>query len=169
MISMNIHISIKRALLILLTLTSVGCVSLKEPVIEKNENLNQYNFVVLPTTESLKSEVGGVYGNQLGVYGGSTTKEVNPRTVIEGILLKRGLISTDEVEPGNESKTLLVKYGESGKRLIAGGLGGYTLEVTIALVSVDTNEIVYSCVAEGFGETEVDDIREAIQSCLSGL
>lgn len=159
----------KSTLFVFIVLFASSCATLKEPVINKNENLDQYNFVVLPTTESLKSEVSGVYGNQLGVYGGSTTKEVNPRNVIEGILLKRGLISTEEVEPGNESKTLLVKYGESGKRLIAGGLGGYTLEVTIALVSAETNKIVYSCVAEGIGETEVDDIREAIQRCLSGL
>lgn len=152
-----------------LSVLASGCVTLKEPEITKHANIDQYSFVVLPKTNSLSSTSGGVYGDQYGVYGGSTSKEINPSHVIEGILLKRGLVSTDGVKPNDESKTLLVKYGESGRRDVAGGLGGYTLEVTIALISAKTNKIVYSCVAEGQGATEVDDIREAIHRCLSGL
>lgn len=154
---------------VLLSSVTTGCAILKEPEITKRENIDQYSFVVLPKTNSLISGTGGVYGNQYGVYGGSSTKEINPSHVIEGILLKRGLVSTDSVRPGNEEKTLIVKYGESGRRDVAGGLGGYTLEVTIALISAKTNSVAYSCVAEGQGSTEVDDIREAIHRCLSGL
>jgi len=155
--------------LVLLSVITTGCAILKEPEITKRENIDQYNFVVLPKTTSFSSGTGSVYGDQYGVYGGSSSKEINPSHVIEGILLKRGLMSTAAVKPGNESKTLLVKYGESGMRDVAGGLGGYTLEVTIALISAKTNSVVYSCVAEGQGSTEVDDIREAIHRCLSGL
>jgi hypothetical protein len=156
-------------LIVLLFVIATSCAILKDPEITKRENIDNYSFVVLPKTNSLTSETGGVYGNQYGVYGGSTTKEMNPGQVIEGIFLKRGLVSTDSVNTENKDKTLIVKYGESGKRNVAGGLGGYTLEVTIALISAKTNSIVYSCVAEGQGETEVDDIREAIHRCLSGL
>lgn len=154
---------------VFLSAIATGCAILKEPEITKRENIDQYSFVVLPKTNSLSSGTGGVYGNQYGVYGGASSKEINPSHVIEGILLKRGLVSTDAVKTGSESKTLLVKYGESGRRDVAGGLGGYTLEVTIALISAKTNSVVYSCVAEGQGATEVDDIREAIHRCLSGL
>jgi hypothetical protein len=125
--------------------------------------------VVLPNAASLSSSSGGVYGNRYGVYGSSSSKEINPSNIIEGILLKRGLISTDTVTSENKDKTLIVKYGESARRDVAGGLGGYTLEVTIAIVTAKTNEVVYSCIAEGQGSTEVDDIREAIHRCLSGL
>ncbi|MBL0012042.1 MAG: DUF4136 domain-containing protein [Nitrosomonas sp.] len=148
---------------------SSGCAILKAPQINKPGNLSQYRFMVLPQTNSLNSSSGDVYGNQHGIYGSSASKEVNPGQVIEGILLKRGIVSTESVGPGAEENTLLVKYGESGKRDIAGGFGGYTLEVTIALISAKTNEVVYSCTAEGQGSTEADDIREAIHRCLSGL
>ncbi len=154
---------------VLLSVFTSACAILKDPEITTRGDVGQYSFVVLPKTSSLSSSSGAVYGNQYGLYGGSSSKEINPSHVIEGLLLKRGLVSTDSVSPGAESKTLLVKYGESGRRDVAGGLGGYTLEVTIALISVESNKVVYSCVAEGQGSTEVDDIREAIHRCLSGL
>lgn len=57
--------------------------------------------------------------------------------------------------------------GESGKRNT--GLGGYTLEVTIQLISAKTSSLVCSCTAEGQGSTEADDIRQAITRCLNEL
>ena len=152
-----------------LSVLASGCAILKEPEITKRREIHEYSFVVLPNAENLSSSSGGIFGNQYGVYGSTTTKEINPRNIIEGILLKRGLISTETVTSENRDKTLVVKYGESGRRDVAGGLGGYTLEVTIAIVTAETNEVVYSCVAEGQGATEVDDIREAIHRCLSGI
>ena len=95
------------------------------------------------------------------------SKAVNPGDVIEGILLKKGYISLDSLRPEFLDETLIVKYGESGKRKV--GLGGYTLEVTIYFYSARSYEAVYSCTAEGIGQTEADDIREAITRCLSGL
>lgn len=157
------------SLFLLIGLHITGCATLKEPDINKRGDISNYKYVVLPNTANLSSSSGAVYGNQYGVYGSSTGKEINPSSTIEGILLKRGLISTDSITSDNKDKTLIVKYGESGRRDVAGGLGGYTLEVTIALVSAKTNEIIYSCVAEGQGSTEVDDIREAIHRCLSGI
>lgn len=154
---------------ILIGALTTSCAILKEPEIIKRGEISNYKFVVLPNSENLNSRSGAVFGNQYGVYGGSTSKEINPSSTIEGILLKRGLISTDTITSDNEDKTLIVKYGESGRRDVAGGLGGYTLEVTIAFVSAKTKEIIYSCVAEGQGSTEVDDIREAIHRCLSGI
>jgi hypothetical protein len=59
-----------------------------------------------------------------------------------------------------------VNYGESGKRYRR---LGYTIEVTIQFVSAKNNNIVCSCTAEGQGETEADDIRQAISRCLQGL
>lgn len=148
---------------------SSGCAILKAPQINNAGDLSQYRFMILPKTNNLSSSSGSVYGSQYGIYGSSASKEVNPSQIIEGILLKRGIVSAESVKPETEERTILVKYGESGKRDIAGGLGGYTLEVTIALISAKTNEVVYSCTAEGQGSTEVDDIREAIHRCLSGL
>jgi len=147
----------------------IGCAVLQEPIIERHETIDQYQYVVIPATSSLSSSTGGVFGGQYGVYGTSTSKQVNPSTVIEGILLKKGLTTVDEIEPEIINETLIVRYGESGRRDVAGGLGGYTLEVTIVFISAKTNNTIYSCTAEGQGETEADDIRQAITRCLSGL
>ncbi len=143
-----------------------GCAVLQEPIIKKYESIDGYQYVVLPATGTLSSSTGGVYGNEFGVYGSSTTKEVNPSSLIEGILLKKGFISLSEVQPELIDKTLIVKFGESGKR--DAGLG-YTIEVTIIFINAKSYSKVYSCTAEGQGETEADDIREAITRCLSGI
>ena len=158
--------------LLVITFTIIlinGCAVLQEPIIKKNESIDKYQYVVIPATSSKVSSTGGIYGGQYGVYGLSTSKEVNPSAVIEGILLKKGLVSVNEIRPEIIDKTLIVRYGESGRRDVAGGLGGYTLEVTIIFISAKTNNTIYSCTAEGQGETEADDIRQAITRCLSGF
>ena len=146
-----------------------NCAILKEPVIKKTKSIDNFQYAILPVTSSKVSTTGAVFGNPTGVYGSSSTKEVNPGALIEGFLLKRGMVVLTEVQPENKARTLIVRYGESGKRDVAGGLGGYTLEVTIVFTSALTNEPVYSCTAEGQGSTEADDIREAVERCLSGF
>jgi hypothetical protein len=168
----NIGAEMKIIKYLVIALTSIlinGCAVLQEPIIKKHETIDKYQYVVIPATSNLSSSTGGVFGGQYGVYGASTSKEVNPGAVIEGILLKKGLTSVNEIRPEIMDKTLIVKYGESGRRDVAGGLGGYTLEVTIIFISAKTYNTIYSCTAEGQGSTEADDIREAITRCLSGL
>lgn len=162
-----------RALLeIVLTITVIlvnGCAILDEPKVTRTDDINKYKYVAISNTGSLSSGSGTVVGNQYGVYGGSTSKSVNPGLVIEGILLKKGFTSINEIRPEIVDKTLIVKYGESGKREVAGGLGRYTLEATISFINAKTYGNVYTCTAEGQGTTEADSIREAIARCLSGL
>ena len=114
----------------------------------------------------MTSSSGGVYGGNYGVYGSTTSKSVNPSDVISGILLKNGFSQLPELKPELTDETLIVNYGESGRR--NRGLG-YTIEVTIQFLSAKTNTTVCSCTAEGQGETEADDIRQAITRCLTGL
>lgn len=64
------------------------------------------------------------------------------------------------------SQTLIVNYGESGRRNI--GLG-YTIEVTIQFISVSSNQVIFLTTAEGIGDTEADDIREAITRAMDAL
>ena len=74
------------------------------------------------------------------------------------------MLNTDNVT----NKTLIVSYGESGKREVD-VFGSYTIEVTIQFVDSKTNTLVSTCVAEGIGSTEADDIRIAINRCLTAL
>lgn len=63
---------------------------------------------------------------------------------------------------------LIINYGQSGKRDIAGGIA-YTLEATIQLLDAKTHQLIFQCSAEGIGSTEADDIRIAVNRCLESL
>jgi hypothetical protein len=155
--------------IILISVLGNSCAILKAPVITKNDSLEGYKYIFIPPTQNLTSTTGGVYGGNYGVYGSNSSKSVNPSDVISGKLSKEGFIRLPELKPELLDKTLIVNYGESGRRNVAGGLGGYTIEVTIQFISAKSNTLVCSCTAEEQGETEVDDIRKAIHRCLSAL
>ena len=144
-----------------LTLFLLTSCALNPPVHTQTNSLNMYQYVLIENSASVTS----LHASN----GNAQTRDVNPGALIEGILLKRGIIKITSESPQTTGKLLLAKYGISGKRDIAGGLGGYAQEVTISLVDAGSLAPVYTCTAEGLGSTEADDIREAIMSCLSGL
>ncbi len=159
--------AIKKCLFIICSiLLANGCAPLRTPVIVKNAPIEMYKYAYIPQTKELTSSAGGAYGGQYGIYGASTTKSVNPSDVIAGILIKEGYIILPELKSNLSDETLIVNYGESGTR--NRGLG-YTIEVTIQFISAKTSEMICSCTAEGQGETEADDIRQAITRALSEL
>lgn len=143
-----------------------SCAPLKEPVVTRNDSIEKYKYIFILPSNDLTSSIGGVYGGDYGIYGVTTSKSVNPSDVITGILIKRGFIRLPELKSELVEETLIVNYGESGKRYR--GLG-YTIEVTIQFISAKTHEIVCTCTAEGQGETEADDIRMAITRALLEL
>ena len=155
-----------RFLAISLVSILINSCALKAPTIIKNDRIEGYKYIFISPTGNLTSSTGTVYGGNQGVYGSTTSKTVNPSDVITGILVKEGFIRLPELKPELADKTLIVNYGESGRRDI--GLG-YTIEVTIQFVSAKSHTLICSCTAEGLGETEADDIRQAITRCLSGL
>lgn len=146
-------------------LTISGCASMRPPVINKYDDsiFNYKYFYVSPTGDYTSSS--GVYGNQYGVYGG-TTKSTNPASIISGILFKNGFIQVNEVNPTNANETMIVNFGETGRRNVN---LGYSIEVTIQFISASTQRPICSCTAEGQGETEADDVRRAIQRALDPL
>ena len=142
-----------------------GCRVLQTPVIVKNAPIERYKYVYITPTKDLTSSSGTTYGGQY-VYGTTTTKSVNPSDVISGELIKKGFIILPELKPELNAETLIVSYGESGRR--NRGLG-YAIEVTIQFISAESYEMVCTCTAEGQGYTEADDIRQAIRRALAGL
>lgn len=58
----------------------------------------------------------------------SSSKSINPGDYITGILLKEGYTRIPELKPELLDETIIVNYGESGKR--NRGLGD-TIEVTL--------------------------------------
>ncbi len=160
-------ILLKRFLLVACSLLFMGaCSPLRVPVIVKHTSVEAFRYAYVSPTKELSSSAGITSGGQFGIYGSSVTKSVNPSDVIAGMLIQKGYILLPELKPELAKETLIVTYGESGRR--NRGLG-YTIEVTIQFISAATNELVCSCTAEGQGETEADDIRQAIRRALDGL
>ena len=137
-----------------------GC-ALKPPTHIQTISLDKYQYMLIEKSAGITSIQAS--------NGYASSRDVNPGSLIEGLLLKRGLIKVPSASPQTSGKLLLVNYGISGKRNIAGGLGGYAQEMTISLVDAERLSLVYSCTAEGIGSTEADDIREAIMNCMRGL
>lgn len=142
-----------------------GCGSLKAPAIHQFSSIDGYRYVFITPTAELTSSTGVAYAVGNGLYG-NTSKTINPSDVISGIFLKNGFIRLPELKPDLLDQTIVVNYGESGRR--NKGLG-YTIEVTIQILSAKTSEPICICTAEGQGETEADDVRIAINRALSPL
>jgi hypothetical protein len=154
-------ISILMAFFTLISLN--GCTSLRPPTSVKNGSIFGFKYMYITPTGSLTSSSGATISGQY--Y--SSSKTVNPSDVISGILTKEGLIRLPELQTELSSETIIINYGESGKR--STGLGGYTIEVTIQFISSKNNSLICSCTAEGQGSTEADDIRQAITRCLGEI
>ena len=135
-----------------------ACAPLRHPTIVKKVPVEMFKYAYITPTKELTSSTGSTYG----IY----AKSVNPSDVIAGILISNGYIILPELKPELAKETLIVNYGESGRR--NRGLG-YTIEVTLQFISAETNEMVCTCTAEGQGSTEADDIRQAIKRALGGL
>lgn len=153
-------------LAIAVCMLAYSCAPLRAPIVIKDGSLEEYRYVFISPTTNLTSGSGNVYGGTYGVYGATFSKSINPGDVISGALLKRGYTIVPEIRPDLIEQTLVVNYGESGRR--DRGFG-YTIEVTIQFISAKTHGRVCLCTAEGQGETEADDIRIAINRCLESL
>lgn len=149
--------------LLILSIWIYSCTSLKPVTTIKNGSIDTYKYIYITPTNSLTSSSGATVNGQY--Y--SSSKTVNPSDVITGILSKEGFIRLPKLKPELTDETLVINYGESGRRNT--GLGGYTIEVTIQFVSAKTNLLVCSCTAEGQDSTEADDIMQAITRCLNEL
>jgi hypothetical protein len=152
---------------IICVLVCSGCsVTLNAPMVTMHSSLVGYKYVYINHTKEKVSTLGvsSAYTNY--AHSAILTQSVNPADVISGILIKEGYVILHQYDPTLADSTLIVNYGESGKRDV--GLG-YTLEVTIQFVSAKTNKLVCSCTAEGIGSTEAEDIRNAITRALSSV
>ena len=107
-------------------------------------------------------------GNEEALPSSPYAQSVNSRDVIAGGFSKRGFIVLHDIEERVRPKTLIVSYGESGRRRVALGMGS-TTEVILQLVSAETGELVGTATAEGCGDTESDDIKQAITRALAAL
>lgn len=143
-----------------------SCSALKAPIVIQHSSLKNYKYAYITPTTELTSSTGGAYGSAYGIYGSTMTKTINPSDVIAGELIKQGFIVVPEIKDEHVDQTIIVNYGESGRR--NRGLG-YTIEVTMQMISAKSHDVISVCTAEGQGSTEADDIRQAIRRALDAL
>lgn len=155
--------TMRRLIILISSVLIISCSPLKQATTIKNDSIENYKYIFISQTTSLTSSSGGSINGQY--Y--STSKSVNPSDVITGILAKEGFILIPDLKKELARETLIVNYGESGRRNT--GFGSYTIEVTIQFVSSESNSLICSCTAEGRGSTEADDIRQAIIRCLTSI
>lgn len=154
--------------LLLLSACLVSCVTLNPVSIEKSDkdSLDNYKYFYINPSGVKTGSSGYVVGNNFGVYGGGVTNSVTPSDIISGILIKHGFIRVAEIEESLKEKTLIVSYGETGRRQVE---MGYTIEVTIQFISAKTLDMVCTVTGEGYGATEADDVYAAINRCMDTL
>ncbi len=150
-------------------LMSISCAVLKPVTASISAPLSDYKYVYITPTSGLTSSTGSVYGGGNSIYGTTQTKSVNPSDLIAGGLIKYGFIRLPKLKTELSAETIIVSYGESGRRNVMGGLAGYTIEVTIQFISAETHKQICIVSAEGQGSTEADDIRIAINRCLKKI
>ena len=143
-----------------------SCASLQPAIVTRYTPLDGYRYVYITPTSGLTSSTGSVYGGNYGVYGSSVNKSVNPSDIIAGYMMRKGYVQVPEIKPELASQTLIINYGETGRRSV---FWGYTIEITLQFLSAQSHEVVCTSTAEGMGETEADDIRIAINRALDEL
>ena len=158
-------VTIKLLSFIICLLCLSGC-AMKAPIVNYSlgDSVFNYKYFYVNHTSSVSGS-SGVYGNQFGVYGGAT-KTTNPSDIITGILFKNGFIRVDAISPENADKTMVISYGETGRRNVN---LGYSIEVTMQFINAKTQLPIVVCTAEGQGSTEADDVRIAITRALEPL
>lgn len=147
-------------LIVILTLTSCG--SLRPVTVTRNSSLEGYHYAYINSTSTKVGSAGYFYNGM----GASETKSTNPSEIISGFLMKKGFIIVPELKPENESQTIVVNYAETGRRNLN---LGYTIEITIQILSATDQSLLCTGTAEGQGSTEADDIRIAINRCLAEI
>lgn len=152
-------------IIVLLSIAMSGCVTLKPTSITRNDkdDFSNYKYFYVNTAGTKTSGSGVVVGNQYGVYGGSSTKSIDPCDVITGFLIRKGYIRVAEINDSNRDETFVINYGEIGKRTAG---FAYTFEVVLQFISANANEVICTVTGEGYGETEADGIRRGILRCL---
>ena len=143
-----------------------SCATLKPVTHTGNTSLTGYKYAYITPTSGLSSSSGGVYGNAYGVYGGTVSKSINPADIISGILMKNGFTLIPELDEELKDRTIIINYGETGRRNV---FWGYTIEITLQILSADTLEVLCTTTAEGMGSTEADDIRIAITRAMEAI
>ena len=159
----------KRLLIILATvMITVGAMAgkINAPKVKVMGDLRPYKYAYIIPTGSVTSSSGSgaVIGYMVFSDG---TKTVNPGEIIAGYLIKQGYVILPSIVPELAEETMIFSYGNAGTRQI--GAFSYASKIVIQITSCKTHELLATIEAEGCGNTESDDISQALYDALTSL
>jgi len=154
--------------LLFLTICLSSCVTLQPTTVatDRNDALSNYKYFYVNPAGVKTGSTGYVTGGQYGVYGGSTSRSVEPCDVITSYLIKKGYVRVAAIDDDISDKTLVISYGDAGSQST---LSGYVTSVTLQFTSAKTHSVVCTVSGDGSGETEADGVRSAIIRCLNAV
>lgn len=135
--------------------------------ISSTPDLSNYKYVYIHPTTDKTSVSGGVYGGQYGVYGSTTSKSINPADIVAGAFIKKGFTVVPEIDKAHATQTIVINIAETGRKQYT--ILAYSIEMTLQLMDAYTYDLICNVSAEGMGETETDDVRQAILKCLDAI
>lgn len=105
---------------LVLALSVAGCVVppiLNEPVVKRQGDVASYPFIFIEREPNMKE----AYAMANASNAAASSKEFSPTQLMEGMLLKKGLIRIESISDSQSAKTIILKWGVSGKRDITTG------------------------------------------------
>lgn len=125
-------------------------------------------FGPLPTGSVTAST--GVHSSYDRSYvSGGVTKTTNPADLMSGYLMQKGFTILPQLDQTKLSETLVLSYGETGKRSVGFLWLSDATSIIIQFRDAQTNELIASAEAEDYGSTEADNIRYALTSALDAI
>lgn len=151
-----------------LAIVATGCGALKPTTCTVHPDFYKYRYVYIMPTGSVTGSTGVYSSYDRSYVSGGVTKTTNPADLMSGYLMQKGFTILPQLDQNKLSETLVLSYGETGKRSGVGFLWlSDATSIIIQFRDAATNELIAS--AEDYGSTEADNVRYAIQEALNAI
>lgn len=159
----------KKILIFIATLALTACGALKPTTCSVHPNFYKYRYVYIMPTGSVTASTGVHSSYDRSYVSGGVTKTTNPADLMSGYLMQKGFTILPQLDQTKLSETLVLSYGETGKRSVGFLWLSDATSIIIQFRDAQTNELIASAEAEDYGSTEADNIRYALTSALDAI
>jgi len=152
-----------------LAIVATGCGALKPTTCTVHPDFYKYRYVYIMPTGSVTASTGVHTSYDRSYVSGGVTKTTNPADLMSGYLMQKGFTILPQLDQTKLSETLVLSYGETGKRSVGFLWLSDATSIIIQFRDAQTNELIASAEAEDYGSTEADNIRYALTSALDAI
>jgi hypothetical protein len=159
----------KKFLLFFVALAATACGALKPTTSSVHPSFYTYRYVYVMPTGSVTGSTGVYSSYDRSYVSGGKTRTTNPTDLMAGYLMQKGFTVLPQLDQTKLAETLVVSYGETGKRSAGFLWLSDATSIIIQFRNASTNELIASAEAEDYGSTEADNIRYALTSALDAI